>query len=89
MKYFEAYAHAHPFDKPVPELAGSDQARAMILDATALVLQAGQQNAKVNLFANNRAWGNSPDLCKTIAHRILDAREKRIESTDQQVVSKS
>ena len=77
VKYAKAYAMAYPFDKPAPEIAETEQARDMVMDATALVYQAEQQNALLNLIANNRAWGNSPDLQRTIAHRVLDFAERR------------
>jgi uncharacterized protein YecE (DUF72 family) len=77
MKYAEAYATAHPFEAPVPELSETQQARDMVLDTTALAYRAEAQNASLNIIANNRAWGNAPDLTRTIAHRILDEAEKR------------
>jgi uncharacterized protein YecE (DUF72 family) len=77
MKYAEAYATAHPFEAPVPELSETQQARDMVLDTTALAYRAEAQNALLNIIANNRAWGNAPDLTRTIAHRILDEAEKR------------
>ena len=77
MSYAEAYAQAYPFDKPVPEIVNSRQGQDMILDTTALALQACKQGATLNIIVNNRAWGNSPDLAQAIAYRILDlaARE--------------
>ena len=77
MKYAEAYAHAYPFDEAAPALANTKQAHDMVLDVTALAYQAGAQNALLNVICNNRAWGNSPLLAQTIAHRILDEEEKR------------
>jgi uncharacterized protein YecE (DUF72 family) len=77
MKYAEAYAKAYPFDAPVPALAETNQAKMMINDAAALVYQAEAQNALLNLVANNRAWGNAPDLARTIAHRVLDEEQRR------------
>lgn len=71
-KYAEAYALAHPFDEPVPELADTEQAHDMVLDATALTYRAHDQNVLLSVIANNRAWGNAPALVRTIAHRILD-----------------
>lgn len=82
MKYAEAYARAHPFDQPVPALAETSEAQAMVLDATALAFQAHAQQATLHLIANNRAWGNAPELARTIAHRILDEQEKRTPSED-------
>ena len=77
MKYAEAYATAHPFEEPVPELSETDQARDMVLDVTALAFRAEAHNAVLNVVANNRAWGNAPDLNRAIAHRILDHVERQ------------
>jgi len=77
MKYAEAYATAHPFEEPVPELSETDQAHDMVLDVTALAFRAEANDAVLNVVANNRAWGNAPDLNRAIAHRILDHVERR------------
>lgn len=77
VKYADAYAKAYPFDRPVADIADTPGARDMVLDATALVYRAEAQNALVNVIANNRAWGNAPDLARTISHRILDEEAKR------------
>ncbi len=77
VRYADAYAQAHPFDAPLPELTDSDGGRRMVLDATALAFQALDQKALLNVIANNRAWGNAPMLARTIAERILQEEEKR------------
>ncbi len=77
MKYADAYAAAYPFDKPVPAIAETPQARNMVLDVVALVYQAESQNALLTVIANNRAWGNSPALAQAIALRVLEEEEKR------------
>jgi uncharacterized protein YecE (DUF72 family) len=77
VKYAKAYAAAYPFDQTVPEIAETQQARDMVLDATALIFQAQKQQATLNLIANNRAWGNAPALAQAIAHRMVDEVEKR------------
>ena len=77
VKYADAYAKAYPFDAPTPELSETEQAHDMVLYATALAYRAEAANATLNVIANNRAWGNAPDLARTIAHRILDEEEKR------------
>ena len=76
-RYADAYALAHPFDKPVPEISETYQARNMVLDVTALIYQAEAQGALINVIANNRAWGNAPALAQAIAERILAEEEKR------------
>ncbi len=77
MKYAEAYATAHPFEAPVAELSETEQAHDMVLDVTALAFRAEAQNATLNVIANNRAWGNAPNLNQTVAHRILDHVESQ------------
>ncbi|MBT8400943.1 MAG: DUF72 domain-containing protein [Rhodothermia bacterium] len=77
MPYAKAYAKTHPFDKPVPEISASKQARNMVMDTTALVFQAEARGNVVNVVTNNRAWGNAPALAREIARRILDEEERR------------
>jgi len=77
MPYAEAYALAYPFDRAVPALSETKQARDMVLDAVALALQAEARGAVLHLIANNRAWGNAPALAQAIAFRLLDELEKR------------
>ena len=76
-KYADAYAAAYPFDKAVPAIAETQQARNMVLDVTALIYQAEAHNALLNVIANNRAWGNSPALAQAISYRVLEEEEKR------------
>ncbi|ARA92575.1 hypothetical protein AWN76_004920 [Rhodothermaceae bacterium RA] len=77
VKYAEAYARAYPFDRPVPAISASREGVEMVLDTTALVFQAEAQQARLHVIANNRAWGNAPDLARTIGHRILDEEVRR------------
>jgi len=77
MPYADAYARAYPFDITVPELSETPQARNMVLDVTALAIRAALNGVVLNIISNNRAWGNAPDLARTIAFRILDEVEKR------------
>ncbi len=77
VKYADAYAAAYPFDKAVPALAETQQARDMVLDVVALVYQAEAQNALLNVIANNRAWGNSPALAQAVSYRVLEEEERR------------
>ena len=77
VKYADAYAQAHPFDRAVPALSETREARDMVLDATALLFQAEAQNATLNLALNNRAWGNAPDLGHAIAERALEEEARR------------
>jgi uncharacterized protein YecE (DUF72 family) len=71
-RYADAYALAHPFDAPVDAISGSEQARNMVMDATALLYQAEKAGVLLNVIVNNRAWGNAPMLAQEIAGRILE-----------------
>jgi len=77
MKYEDAYALSHPFDKPVPELAESPQTRDMIADVAALVYQAMERDAMLDVIINNRVYGNAPSLGQAIAYRVLKEEERR------------
>jgi uncharacterized protein YecE (DUF72 family) len=77
MPYEKAYALAWPFDRPLPEIAQTPQARDMVLDVAALVFQAAEQQVYLSVIANNRAWGNAPSLAQAIAARVLDEVERR------------
>lgn len=77
MKYEDAYALAHPFDKPVPELAESPQTRDMIADVAALIYQAMERDEMLDVIINNRVYGNAPSLGQAIAHRVLKEEERR------------
>jgi uncharacterized protein YecE (DUF72 family) len=70
-KYADAYAAAYPFDKPAPALSETPGARAMVLDAVALAMQAIRHGAEFDLILNNRAYGNSPALAQVIGERLL------------------
>lgn len=72
VRYADAYAMAHPFDKEVEDISGSKQAQSMVADVTALLYQAEKNSALLNVIVNNRAWGNAPVLAQEIANRILD-----------------
>lgn len=72
MSHTESMLKAYPFDRPVPELAGTPQALQMVDEATALAYRAIEQDRTLNVIASNRAWGNAPDLLRTVASRFLD-----------------
>ena len=77
MPYAKAYAAAYPFERPVPELAETDQAKAMVNETTALAYQALAQGITLNIIANNRAFGNSPALVQALSHRFLDFADRK------------
>ncbi|HLT46972.1 MAG TPA: DUF72 domain-containing protein [Rubricoccaceae bacterium] len=74
MPYEDAYALAHPFDAPAPELAAG--AEAMVEDAADLARKAVDAGAVLNVIANNRAFGNAPALDQAVASRFLEHAER-------------
>jgi uncharacterized protein YecE (DUF72 family) len=72
MPYATAYAKAHPFDRPIPEMSETRQARAMVDDVADLARQAARQGVLLTIIVNNRAWGNAPGLAQAIAYRIIE-----------------
>jgi len=72
IKYADAYALCHPFDKAVPELVNSAGTQQMVDETTALAFKALQQAGVLNVIVNNRAYGNGPELAKRLGQRIMD-----------------
>ncbi len=66
IRYEEAYAKAHPFDRLVE---GMTTPR-MIEDTVDLMEKAIQQKAHMNVIVNNRAGGNAPLLARQIVNRF-------------------
>ncbi|MEL6610474.1 MAG: DUF72 domain-containing protein [Bacteroidota bacterium] len=71
-RYADAYAATHPFDAPVPELVASRGTRRMIEDAARIAALAAEAGAVVNVFSNNRAYGNAPSLAAEVARAALE-----------------
>lgn len=77
MRYAESFKLAHPFSKPVPELAETPEASQMVNEATALIYKAIEAETTIDVICNNRAWGSSPHLAQAIAHRFLDFADRK------------
>jgi hypothetical protein len=63
MRYEEAYAKAHPFDKMVP---GMLQPK-MVQETARLMRQGIAEGFKVYVLTNNRSGGNAPLITQGIA----------------------
>ncbi len=70
MRYEEAYAKAHPFDRLVEGMTQPE----MILDTVEIMKQAVEQGVTVNVIVNNRAGGNAPLIARMIAEKFLPKR---------------
>lgn len=79
MRYEDAYARAHPFDRMVEGML-----QPSMVEETVQLMQAGMaQDVDVNVMVNNRAGGNAPSIARRIAESFLGAvnrGEKRPQS---------
>jgi uncharacterized protein YecE (DUF72 family) len=67
MRYEEAYAKAHPFDKLVEGMMAPE----MVLETAEIVKTAIEKGMLVNLIINNRAGGNAPLIAKLIVEKFM------------------
>lgn len=77
MTYAKAYDLAHPFDKVVQPLTQAPGSEAMIEETVALAVKAIDAGKQLNVIANNRAWGNAPELAVAARDRLLEYLRKR------------
>ena len=77
MSFDESFRLAYPLEGPAPGLSDTGAARRMVDEATALMYQAVEHGVTLDVVCNNRAWGNAPDLARTLAHRFLDFAERK------------
>ncbi len=69
VRYEDAYAAAHPFDRLVPGMLDP----AMVADAADLMAEAAGRGERINVIVNNRAGGNSPLVTRAVARAFLEA----------------
>ena len=77
MAFGESWRLAYPFEGPAPGLSDTHGARRMVDETTALMYRAVEAGVTLNVIGNNRAWGNTPDFARTLAHRFLDFAERK------------
>jgi uncharacterized protein YecE (DUF72 family) len=70
MRYEEAYAKAHPFDKLVEGMVDPR----MVEDTAKLMWKAAAQKVRIDVIVNNRAGGNAPLIAQQITSRFLAHR---------------
>ncbi len=68
MRYEDAYAKAHPFDKMVEGMLQPD----MVEDTASLMKTGTEQGVRMNILINNRAGGNAPLIARRVAERFMD-----------------
>ena len=69
MRYEEAYAKAHPFDKLVDGVLQES----MVRDTVDLAKEAIGQGVRANIIINNRAGGNAPLIAQKVVNSFIRA----------------
>ena len=67
MRYEDAYAKAHPFDK----LVGGMLQPEMVREAADLMHRAIRDSVEISVFINNRSGGNAPIIAQRVAEHFL------------------
>lgn len=67
VRYEDAYAAAHPFDRLVPGMLDPG----MVRDAAALMHEAAGRGQRLHVIVNNRAGGNAPLIARAVAREFL------------------
>lgn len=70
VRYEDAYAAAHPFDRLVAGMLDPGVVR----DAAALMHEAAGRGERLNVIVNNRAGGNAPLIAQAVAREFLSGR---------------
>ena len=70
MTYAKAYDLAHPFDKVIPALSEAPGSKDMLQETVALAMKAVDGGKRLSIIANNRAWGNAPELAFEVSERL-------------------
>jgi uncharacterized protein YecE (DUF72 family) len=69
VRYEQAYAMAHPFDRLVEGMLSPS----MVRDAVHLMQVAVDRRVDLNVIVNNRAGGNAPLIARTLSQEFLGA----------------
>jgi len=69
LRYEEAYAKAHPFDRMVEGMLQPE----MVAETDALMRTGVEQGVQMNIVINNRAGGNAPIIAQKVAAKFLEA----------------
>src|SRR5208337_4822117 len=73
MRYEDAYAKAHPFDRLVEDMLQPE----MVRETVEIMKTAIEKGELVNLIINNRAGGNAPLIAQEIAERFIGKKEPK------------
>jgi uncharacterized protein YecE (DUF72 family) len=72
LRYEEAYAKAHPFDKLVEGMLQPE----MVTETASLMKTGVEQGVHMNVVINNRAGGNAPLIAQKVAASFLEPHQR-------------
>ena len=67
MRYKDAYANAHPFDKLVEGMLQPE----MVSDAVSFMQEATENGIETNILINNRSGGNAPIIAQRVVEQFF------------------
>jgi len=70
MRYEDAYAKAHPFDRLVDGMLQSQ----MVQEAAGFMREATEKGIETNIMINNRSGGNAPIIGQKLAQQFLKVK---------------
>lgn len=71
MRYEDAYAKAHPFDKLVDGMIQTQ----MVKETTGLIREAVEKGVETNVVINNRSGGNAPMIAQKVVEEYFQEKE--------------
>ena len=71
MRYEDAYAKAHPFDRLVDGMLQPQ----MVKETAQLMREASEKSIETNVVINNRSGGNAPMIAQKVVEEFFDAEE--------------
>ena len=71
MRYKDAYAKAHPFDKLVEGMLQSE----MVSEVANFMREATANGIETSILINNRAGGNAPVIARRVAEQLFEDLE--------------
>jgi uncharacterized protein YecE (DUF72 family) len=71
VRYEDAYARAHPFDRLLPEMLQPE----MVAETVGLMGKAVEERLETSILINNRTGGNAPLIAQRIAEQFIESRQ--------------
>ena len=70
MRYENAYARAHPFDRLSKGMLQPE----MVTETVNIMLKALEEHVATSILVNNRSGGNAPLIARKVAEQFIESR---------------